>query len=122
MLGGNGPKGRRLAVRHADIYSCYVEEHATVDEVGPHLTSLEAICEELGRDPASIGRSVGVYVLPLEPGGARSSRLSGSTEEIADGIRAFRGAGYTQVELMYAPPTLAALEALAPVIEAIRAD
>lgn len=122
MLGGNGPKGRRLAVRHADIYSCYVEEHATVDEVGPHLASLEAICEELGRDPGSIGRSVGVYVLPLERAGARSSRLSGSADEIADGIRAFRGAGYTQVELMYAPPTMAALDALAPVVEAIHAD
>ena len=39
-----------------------------------------------------------------------------------DGIRAFRAAGFTQVELMYAPPTMAALDALAPVVEAIRAD
>lgn len=122
MLGGNGPKGRRLAVQLADIYSCYVEERASVDEVGPHLVSLDAICAELGRDPASIGRSVGVYVHPLEPAGSRPSRLSGSAEEIADGIRAFRGAGYTQVELMYGPPTMEAVEALAPVVEAIRAD
>lgn len=122
MLGGNGPKGRRLAVQLADIYSCYVEERASPDEVGPHLVSLDAICAELGRDPASIGRSVGVYVHPLEPAGGRQSRLSGSTEEIADGIRAFRAAGYTQVELMYGPPTMAAVEALAPVVEAIRAD
>jgi alkanesulfonate monooxygenase SsuD/methylene tetrahydromethanopterin reductase-like flavin-dependent oxidoreductase (luciferase family) len=122
MLGGNGPKGRRLAVQLADIYSCYVEQHASPDEVRPHIESLEAACAEAGRDPASIGRSVGVYVHPLEPAGVPSSRLSGSAEQIADGIRAFRGAGYTQVELMYAPPTMAAMEALAPVVEAIRAD
>jgi alkanesulfonate monooxygenase SsuD/methylene tetrahydromethanopterin reductase-like flavin-dependent oxidoreductase (luciferase family) len=122
MLGGNGPKGRRLAVRLADIYSCYVEERASPEEVGPHITSLEAICEEVGRDPASIRRSVGVYCHPLEAAGVRASRLSGSAEEIADGIRAFRGAGYTQVELMYSPPTTQALEALAPVVEMVRAD
>lgn len=122
MLGGNGPKGRRLAVQLADIYSCYVEQQATPEEVRPHIESLEAACGEAGRDPASIGRSVGVYVHPLEPAGVKPSRLSGSAEEIADGIRAFRGAGYTQVELMYAPPTMAAVEALAPVVAAIRAD
>jgi alkanesulfonate monooxygenase SsuD/methylene tetrahydromethanopterin reductase-like flavin-dependent oxidoreductase (luciferase family) len=122
MLGGNGPKGRRLAVQLADIYSCYVEALATPEEVGPHIESLEAACAELGRDPASIGRSVGVYALPLEPSGVRPSRLSGSAEEMADGIRAFRAAGFTQVELMYAPPTMAALDALAPVVEAIHAD
>jgi hypothetical protein len=37
-------------------------------------------------------------------------------------VRSFRGAGFTQVELMYLPGTLEALEALAPVVEAIHAD
>ena len=122
MLGGNGPNGRRLAVQVADIYSCYVSEVASPDEVGPYITSLEVICEELGRDPASIGRSVGVYVQPLEPAGARPSRLSGSANEIADGIRAFRDVGYTQVELVYSPPTMQAADALAPVVELLRTD
>jgi alkanesulfonate monooxygenase SsuD/methylene tetrahydromethanopterin reductase-like flavin-dependent oxidoreductase (luciferase family) len=122
LIGGNGPRARRLAVRYADIYSCYVEEHATAEEVGPHLASLEAICAEHGRDPASIGRSVGAYTYPLEPAGVRSSRISGSTAEIADTIRSFREAGFSQVELMYLPPTIDALEALAPVVEAIKAD
>jgi len=122
MLGGNGPKGQRLAVRFADIYSCYIEERAVVDEVAPRIASLETICAELGRDPASIGRSVGVWVRPLEPAGARPSSLSGSSEQIADGVRSFRDAGFTQVELMYLPGTMEALEALAPVVEAIRAD
>jgi alkanesulfonate monooxygenase SsuD/methylene tetrahydromethanopterin reductase-like flavin-dependent oxidoreductase (luciferase family) len=121
LIGGNGPKGQRHAVRHAAIWSAYVEERASVDEVGPRIASLEAICAEEGRDPASIGRSIGVGVYPLAPAGERPSGLSGSPEEIAGGLLAFRDAGYTQAELMFSPGTMEALEALAPVLELVRA-
>lgn len=122
LLGGNGPRARRLAVRHADIYSCYVEGSATVEELGPHLISLDEICAKAGRDPSSIGRSVGVWVRPLEPSGAGGGTLRGSAEEIADTIRSFRDVGFSQVELMYLPATMEALEALAPVVEALHGD
>ena len=122
LIGGNGPKGQRHAVRHADIYSCYVEERAVPDEVAPRLASLDAICAEESRDPASIGRSVGVQVNPVERLRDRPDTLSGSAEEIADGFRAFRDAGFTQLEIMFSPGTMAALEALAPVLELVRAD
>jgi alkanesulfonate monooxygenase SsuD/methylene tetrahydromethanopterin reductase-like flavin-dependent oxidoreductase (luciferase family) len=122
LIGGNGPKGQRHAVRHADIYSCYVEARAHVDEVRPRLESLDAICAEVGRDPSTLGRSVGVVVLPLEPAGQRASAISGSTEEIADAFRSFRDGGFTQLEIMVGPGTTEALEALAPVVELLRAD
>lgn len=122
LIGGNGARGQRAAVRHADIYSCYIEERASVEEVAPRLASLEATCRELGRDPASIGRSVGAGVRPLEAAGARPSAISGSTEEISDAIRSFRDAGFTRLEMMLSPGRMDALEALAPVVEAIRAD
>ena len=120
MIGGNGPKGQRLAVRYADIYSCYIEE--SLDEVAARLVSLETICAEVGRDPSSIGRSVGAWARPLEPAGGRPGSLSGSAEEITEAVRALRAAGFNRVELMYLPGTLEALEALAPVVEAIHAD
>jgi alkanesulfonate monooxygenase SsuD/methylene tetrahydromethanopterin reductase-like flavin-dependent oxidoreductase (luciferase family) len=122
LIGGNGPRGQRAAARHADIYSCYVEERAHVDEVAPRLESLVAICAEVGRDPASIGRSVGVSVRPLDVAGLRPDVISGSADEIADAVRAFRDAGFTQLEMMVGPGTLAAFEALAPVVERLRAD
>jgi alkanesulfonate monooxygenase SsuD/methylene tetrahydromethanopterin reductase-like flavin-dependent oxidoreductase (luciferase family) len=117
MIGGNGPKGQRHAVRHADIYSCYVEERAHVDEVAPRLASLDAICAELGRDPSALRRSVGLWVNGLEPAGDRPNVLSGSPDEMADVLRSFREAGFTQVELMFNPGTMAGLDALAPVLE-----
>jgi len=122
LIGGNGPRGQRAAARHADIYSCYVEELAHIDEVRPRLESLDAICAEVGRDPATIGRSVGVVVLPLEAAGARAGAISGSADEIADAFRSFRDGGFTQLEIMLNPGTMEALDALAPVVELIRAD
>lgn len=122
MLGGNGPRARRIAVQHADIYSCYIEQQPTVEELLPRIESLETTCRELGRDPASIGRSVGVWVHPLETDEVRASHLSGPAARIADAVASYREAGFTQVELMYLPGTTPALEALAPVVEAIRGN
>lgn len=122
LIGGNGPRGQRAAARHADIYSCYVEERASVDEVRPRLESLDAICAEIGRDPATIGRSVGVVVLPLEAAGARAGAISGPAEEIADAFRSFRDAGFTRLEVMLNPGSMEALDALAPVVELVHTD
>lgn len=122
LIGGNGPKGQRHAALHADIWSGYVEERAHVDEMAPRLVALEAICEEVGRDPATIGRGAGVSVNPLQPAGWRASVVSGPSEAIADSLRSFRDAGFTQVDLMLGPGTVEAIEAMGPVLESIRAD
>lgn len=122
LIGGNGPKGQRHAVLHADIWSGYIEELAHVDEMTPRLATLDRICEELGRDPASIGRGAGISVNPLQPAGWRASVLSGHPEAIADGLRSFRDGGFTQVDLMLGPGTVEAFEAMAPVLELLRAD
>jgi hypothetical protein len=47
---------------------------------------------------------------------------AGPPEEIADGLRSFREAGFTQVDIMLGPGTLEAFEPMAPVLELIRAD
>jgi alkanesulfonate monooxygenase SsuD/methylene tetrahydromethanopterin reductase-like flavin-dependent oxidoreductase (luciferase family) len=122
LIGGNGPRGQRAAALHADVWSGYAEERAHVDELGPRLASLDAICAEIGRDPSTLGRSAGVSVHPLEAAGLRPSVISGSPEEIADALRSFREAGFTQLEIMFGPGTMAALDALAPVLELLDAD
>ncbi len=77
LIGGNGPKGQRHAVRHADIWSGWIEDAVSVEEMGAKITSLEAICAEEGRDPSTIGRSVGFVVDALAPSGARPDVVSG---------------------------------------------
>ena len=122
LIGGNGPKGQHHAVLHADIWSGYIEDRAHVDEMAPRLETLDAICDELDRDPATIGRGAGIPVNPLEAPGWRASVLSGSPEAIADGLRSFREAGFSQVDVMLGPGTIDAFEAMAPVLELLRAD
>ena len=70
MIGASGPKMLRLAAQHADIWSWYAEERSDLSEFAPRLTAIEAACLEIGRDPASIGRSAGLIVEPTEITGA----------------------------------------------------
>lgn len=125
MMGAKGPKMLELAVRHADIWSWYVEERSDLIEFGPRLEALLAACDAAGRDPATIGRSAGIVVEPTSMTGAADVigvPLRGTSEEIADGLRTFRDAGFTQIELLLWPPTLAALEAMVPVVELLDGD
>lgn len=52
----------------------------------------------------------------------RPSVISGPPEEIADGLRSFREVGFTQVDIMLSAGTVEALDAMAPVVELLRAD
>ncbi|HEX2755054.1 MAG TPA: LLM class flavin-dependent oxidoreductase, partial [Candidatus Limnocylindrales bacterium] len=125
MIGAKGPKMLRLAALHADIWSWYVEERSDLEEFGPRLAALEAVCVEVGRDPATIGKSAGIVVEPTSVTGAAdvlAAPVRGSAEEIADALRAFGAGGFTQIEVLLWPRTLAALDAMAPVLELLDAD
>jgi alkanesulfonate monooxygenase SsuD/methylene tetrahydromethanopterin reductase-like flavin-dependent oxidoreductase (luciferase family) len=125
MIGAKGPKMLRLAALHADIWSWYVEERSDIEEFGPRLDALEAICMEVGRDPATIGKSAGILVETTSVTGASdvlAVPLRGSSEEIADGFRAFRDRGFTHIEVLLWPRTPAALDAMAPVLDLLDAD
>ena len=125
MIGAKGPKMLRLAALHADIWSWYVEERSDLTEFGPRLAAIEAACAEVDRDPATIGRSAGIVVEPTSVTGSAevlAAPLRGSAEEIADGLRAFRDGGFSQVEILLWPRTLAALDAMVPVLELLAAD
>jgi alkanesulfonate monooxygenase SsuD/methylene tetrahydromethanopterin reductase-like flavin-dependent oxidoreductase (luciferase family) len=125
MIGAKGPKMLRLAALHADIWSWYVEEKSDLTEFGPRLAALEAACVEVDRDPATIGKSAGIVVEPTSFTGSAAvigTPIKGSAEQIADGLRAFSAAGFTNLELIVWPPTRAALDAMAPVLELLDDD
>jgi alkanesulfonate monooxygenase SsuD/methylene tetrahydromethanopterin reductase-like flavin-dependent oxidoreductase (luciferase family) len=125
MMGAKGPKMLRLAALHADTWSWYVEERSDLAEFAPRRAALETACLEAGRDPASIGRSAGIIVEPTDISGAAEALavpVRGSAEAIADRLREFRAGGFTQIEILLWPRTLAALEAMAPVLELLDAD
>lgn len=125
MIGAKGQKMLRQAALHADIWSWYVEERSDLVEFGPRLAALEAACAEVGRDPATIGKSAGIVVEPTSFSGSEATfgpPVRGTSEEIAQTLRDFGAAGYTNLELVVWPPTLSAVDALRPVIEMLDAD
>jgi alkanesulfonate monooxygenase SsuD/methylene tetrahydromethanopterin reductase-like flavin-dependent oxidoreductase (luciferase family) len=121
MIGAGRPRTTALAARHADIWSYYAQERSEPAEFAPRIQQLEAACEAIGRDPATIGRSAGIFVEPTNETGAEAIGFGvpvrGSPDQVADAIRAFADVGVTQVECMLWPTTVATLEAMGPVLE-----
>ena len=100
MLGGHAPRTMGLAARHADTWSAFATTSSLPETFRPITAQLDQICEDIGRDPASIGRSVGVMV---EPGDAKVAdalefgvAITGSTNQIAETIAGFASVGVTK--------------------------
>jgi alkanesulfonate monooxygenase SsuD/methylene tetrahydromethanopterin reductase-like flavin-dependent oxidoreductase (luciferase family) len=123
MLGAHGPRTMRLAARHADIWSGYATESSLPSAFEPMLHALDEACADVGRDPASLGRSIGVVVEPTDESGAEAADMGvpirGTAAEIADTFRAFAGMGVTRLEVMLWPVTGPVVEAMAPVLAAV---
>src|SRR5258705_386167 len=115
MIGAKGPKMLHLAARHADIWSWFAEERSDLAELGPRLAALEAACIEVDRDPATIGKSAGIVIEPtsVNGGDALGTPIRGPATTIADILRGFAAAGFTNVDAIVSPPTLAAVDAMA---------
>jgi alkanesulfonate monooxygenase SsuD/methylene tetrahydromethanopterin reductase-like flavin-dependent oxidoreductase (luciferase family) len=96
--------------------------------------ALDEACRRIGRDPASVERTVGVEVLfpqlmdpppdpaPDPPEPPDPDRvLAGSVEEVARGLAAFAEAGWDHVIVSLEQTTEPALELLAEAVERLRA-
>jgi alkanesulfonate monooxygenase SsuD/methylene tetrahydromethanopterin reductase-like flavin-dependent oxidoreductase (luciferase family) len=123
MMGGHSPKTMTAAARHADIWSAFATTSSLPDAFAPLTEQLDQICVRVDRDPASIGRSIGVFVEPESSGLAQRLHLgvpiTGSIGQIVDTIASFVDVGVTRVEIHPLPHTMDALEKLAPVYEAL---
>ncbi len=118
MMGGHSPQTMTAAVRHADIWSAFATTSSQPDAFRDMTHRLDQICEEVGRDPASIERSVGA-VVEVGTGGAAEELgfgvpITGSIDQITETVAGFRDVGVTRVEIMPWPPTLDSVEQLEP--------
>jgi alkanesulfonate monooxygenase SsuD/methylene tetrahydromethanopterin reductase-like flavin-dependent oxidoreductase (luciferase family) len=121
MLGAHGPRTMRLAARHADIWSAFATESSLPDWFVPMLDRLEESCADVGRDPRTLGRSIGVFVEPTDDHSAETTGLgipiTGSPADIAETITRFAEIGATRVELVLWPGTEESLDAVESVMD-----
>jgi probable F420-dependent oxidoreductase len=125
MVGAGGPRMLRLTAELADHWNGGMR---SIDEVPALLADLDAACAAVGRDPATITRSVEVLVRP--GGGASGARhdrpaeereIRGTPEAIARELRRFADLGIDELQVQLRPNSIDGVEAFAPVIEAVRA-
>lgn len=125
MIGSTGERMLRIAVPHVDAWNAWYADTGNRPEgVRPLRERVDAACAAVGRDPATLERTVAVLVR-LPGGGGRTHGddgrtivpLSGSPDELAEGLRAYAAEGIGHLQLVLDPITEASIEALAPVLE-----
>lgn len=122
MVGANGPRMLRLTAELADHWNGGLRSY---DEVPAQLEALEAACGEVGRDPATLVRSVEVLVRTTaarDDAPAERREIRGEPEAIAAELRRFGALGIQHLQVQLRPNSIEGVTAFAPVIEHLRLD
>lgn len=124
MLAGHGPRTIGLAVRLADIWSGYATSSSQPEAFQDMIDLVHRTCDEQGRDPATLGASIGIGVVApgseIGPVWKDSNPLMGSTEQIAEKLLKFHQMGFTSVELTMDGDPVEALPALGEVVALVK--
>jgi probable F420-dependent oxidoreductase len=125
LIGSKGPRMLRIALPQADAWNVWWADTGNSPAgVPPLRDTVDDAARDVGRDPASIERTVAVLVqLPGGAGrvdgsglaaGARA--LAGPASVIADELRAYAREGIGHVQLVVDPITTDSVRALGPVL------
>lgn len=132
MIGSKGPKMLKLMARYCDSWNGFWDDiqnsPAGYARVKPRLDSA---CEAVGRDPATLGRSVTLLVadessepwwasMPFQEDVGQVKPLQGAPEDIAASLREFADLGIDTIQFQLDSCTVENIEKLGPVLEAFR--
>jgi alkanesulfonate monooxygenase SsuD/methylene tetrahydromethanopterin reductase-like flavin-dependent oxidoreductase (luciferase family) len=117
LIGAKGPRMLRLAATYADLWNAQGPLRQP-EEVIPLRASGDAACADVGRDPATLGRSASVVVqLPMaQAQSGQHSSAQGkqpeptSPEQVARTLRGYAREGLSHVQLWLTPNTIRSLE------------
>jgi alkanesulfonate monooxygenase SsuD/methylene tetrahydromethanopterin reductase-like flavin-dependent oxidoreductase (luciferase family) len=114
-----------LLAQYGDLWNAYFTPTKNRPAgVAPLRDRVDAACRKAGRDPATLGRTVAVFV-DMAPGKGASpplpphwtfEPLTGPPERLAEELRAYAREGISHVQLWLEPNTRQSLEAFAPVL------
>lgn len=126
LVGGNRERMLRLTAQYADAWNA--DRQNDVEAVKAANARVDEACRDVGRDPASLSRVIGIQVDVLnEERQATQPRqfvmapwpLTGTPEELAAQIRRYAEARVEHMMVWLDPVSVAAIEAFAPVLEVL---
>jgi probable F420-dependent oxidoreductase len=124
MIGTTGPRMLSITAKYADHWNVYFDKTGNrVDGLKPLLEQVDRACEEAGRDPDTLERSVSVLVGMTEDPGARGITvpyLTGTTDELAAELQAYADLGIDHIQIRVEPNTLESIESLAVLVASVR--
>jgi alkanesulfonate monooxygenase SsuD/methylene tetrahydromethanopterin reductase-like flavin-dependent oxidoreductase (luciferase family) len=120
MVGSNGRRVLRITAPHVQMWNTWHTHFGNSPEgLPPLLAELDAACEEVGRPPAEVERTVALYV--QAPGG--TGRAAGSDErptvppvaieQVPETLEKLEGLGVGHVQMVLDPIDPVAVERLA---------
>ena len=117
----DGERMMRLTAKYADHWNVWANVTGNRAANIPALQAkMDAICEEVGRDPATLERSCAVMVDFANPYGRPGQpvpSLTGTPEELAEEFRAYARAGISHLQVYPDPCTIEGIEAIASALE-----
>jgi F420-dependent oxidoreductase-like protein len=116
-IGGRGPKRTpRMAAQYANGFNV---AYVPPEELQQHYRQLDAACEKLGRDPATMTRSVNLHFhMGADEAGAKAGRdrllqfapsrrqgaVTGTAQEVIDRIAEYMEVGADGLNIAFRPP------------------
>jgi probable F420-dependent oxidoreductase len=110
-----GPRMLHITARWADAYN--TSWHTDPAALAEPFAALDAACRDVGRDPATIGRTIGTFVSFSD---TSAGALHGTPEQIADGLRALAATDVSHITCMLTPADRSGIERFGRVIELLR--
>jgi len=125
MVGSTGERVLRAALPHVEGWNIWYDWFGNApDGFARENDRVTAILRDVGRAPGDVWRSATVLVAlggrgSDRPISAETPAVSGSSEQIAEHLRAFADAGVDEAILVLSPITEESIRALAPVVAAL---
>jgi alkanesulfonate monooxygenase SsuD/methylene tetrahydromethanopterin reductase-like flavin-dependent oxidoreductase (luciferase family) len=125
MIGSAGERMLDITMPYAQSWNAWYAWFGNRPEnLAPWMEKVDAACQRVGRDAATVERTCAVYV-SLTGGAGRTvlstskedvPPLRGSAAELAAAMRQYAAAGISHVQLVLDPITVDAIEEFAPVL------
>ncbi len=114
LIGSTGDRMVKSLARYADAWNT---GGGSVDDLKAKIARVDAACLEIGRDPASVVRTVGLTLAGDGYKGNAADVVTGGTEEKVGRLRGLESLGFQHIMVRVDPSTPDTIAAMAPVVD-----